>query len=38
MSKEANPISLYLPHAYHGHTIEQRAKDGYINATATSVR
>lgn len=34
MAKDANQIDLFLPHAYHGQTIEQRAKDGYINATA----
>ena len=34
MADNANRIDLFLPHAYHGRTIEQRAKDGYINATA----
>jgi hypothetical protein len=35
MSKEPQQLSLqFVPHAYQGHTIEQRAKDGYINATA----
>lgn len=34
MARDANQLDLFLPHAYHGHTIEQRAQDGYINATA----
>lgn len=29
-----NQLDKFLPRAYYGHTIEQRAKDGYINATA----
>lgn len=28
-----NQLDLFVPRAYLGHTIEQRAKDGYINAT-----
>lgn len=29
-----NQLDMFLPRAYYGHTIEQRSKDGYINATA----
>jgi hypothetical protein len=34
LAKNTSQLDLFVPHAYHGQTIEQRAKDGYINATA----
>jgi KilA-N domain len=33
LAKTTSQLDLFVPHAYHGQTIEQRAKDGYINAT-----
>jgi hypothetical protein len=34
VAPNTSQLDLFVPHAYHGQTIEQRGKDGYINATA----